>query len=387
MGKMLTDAEFREKLYNNNPKIKTNDPYKGYRSRMNFYCDFGHVWDELAGNALQGHGCPYCSNQRVLRGFNDLWTTDPEVAALLTNPQDGYICTRGSEIKLDFTCKNCGYVSKHTVNNAIKHGVSCPKCSDGISFANKFMFNMLEQLQVDFEYEYTMVGKKYRYDFFLKKYNMIIEMHGRQHYEGWNDKRSLKEIQQTDDEKMIYAKNNKINHYVVINSSKSDMNYISNNIIESTLSELFDLSIVDWSKCLLYASSSMVVHTAKLYNEGYTNTEISKILHVSMTTVWKWLKTAGELKLCNYCPVNKFTSSIKQVVCVTTSEVFESLTEASQKYNIAVTNLSKVCKHNKHYNHAGKHPVTGERLSWMYLDEYISLYGHSNNTKLTKEAI
>lgn len=375
MSKKLTNEEFRQKLYQNNPKTKTNDLYNGYRSRMNFYCDLGHVWDELAGNALAGYGCPYCSNKRVLAGFNDIWTTDPDVARLLSNPQDGYMYTRGSEVKLDFICKNCGFVSKHTVNNAIKYGASCPKCSDGISFANKFMFNMLEQLHIDFECEYSMVGQDYRYDFFLKTYNMIIEMHGKQHYEGWNDKRSLDEIKRIDKEKMIYAKSSGISSYIVINSSKSDMSYISDNIIRSQLSELFDLSIIDWRQCLFYASSSMVNHAAKLYNEGYTNTEISKKLHVSMTTVWKWLKIAGELNLCNYCPVNKFIDSTKQVVCTTTLEIFESITKASQKYNISVTNISKVCKHKKHSHHAGKHPVTGKRLSWMYLDEYLSLHG------------
>lgn len=380
MSRMLTNEEFKQRLYENNPKVKTKDLYKGYRSRMRFYCDLGHDWDEFAGNALQGYGCPYCSNQRVLVGFNDLWTTHPDIASLLTNPQDGYMYTYGSEAKLDFTCNNCGCVSKHIVHNVIKYGVSCPKCSDGISFANKFMFNVLEQLQIDFECEYSMIGKDYRYDFFLQKYNTIIEMHGKQHYEGWNDKRSLKEIQLIDEEKMIYAKSHGIDNYVVINSSKSDMDYISNNIICSKLSELFDLSIIDWKQCLFYTSSSMVTHAAQLYNAGYTNTEMSKKLHVSMTTVWKWLKIAKDLNLCDYHPVNKFVDSIKQIVCVTTLEVFESITEASQKYDIPVTNISKVCKHKKHHNHAGKHPITGEKLSWMYLDEF-------NNTKLIKEVV
>ena len=375
MGRMLTNEEFRQRLYAKNPKIKTNDLYSGYRSRMNFYCDLEHSWNALVSDVLQGHGCPYCCNQRVLIGFNDLWTTDPDIASLLTNLEDGYMYTRGSEAKLDFTCKDCGFISKHIINNATKYGAPCPKCSDGVSFANKFMFNASDQLQIDFECEYSIEGKDYRYDFFLEDYNMIIEMHGKQHYEGWNDKRSLEEIQLIDKEKMIYAKNNGINNYIVVNSSKSDMDYISNNIIQSRLSELFDFSIVDWRRCLFYASSSMVKHTAKLYNEGHANTEIAKKLHVSMTTVWKWLKIAKDLNLCSYHPVNKFLDSMRKIICVTTLEIFESLSEASQKYNISVTNLSKVCKHKKHCNHAGKHPITGEMLSWMYLDEYISLYG------------
>lgn len=387
MSKMLTNDEFRQKLYEKNPKIKTNDLYRGYNSRMNFYCELGHNWDMLAGNALQGCGCPYCSGQRILIGFNDLWTTHPDIAKLLTNPNDGYTHSKGSVSKLDFTCPDCGCVSKHIIHNVIQNGLSCPRCSDGISFANKFMFNMLEQLGSDFECEYSIDGMDYRYDFFIKMYNMMIEMHGRQHYEGWNDKRCLEEIQRIDNEKMIYAKHNGISKYIVINSAKSELEYISNNIIASELSKIFDLSVIDWEQCLLYASSSMVKRAAGLYRNGYSNTEISKKLHVSMTTVWKWLKIAGKLKLCDYSPINKFIESSRRIICITTLEIFESLSAASRKYNIAVTSLSKVCKHRAHSNHAGKHPVTGERLSWMYLDEYISLYGQIDNTKLMKEAV
>ena len=115
------------------------------------------------------------------------------------------------------------------------------------------------------------------------------------------------------------------------------------------------------------------------------NTEIADKLHVSMTTVWKWLKVASKLNLCNYHPVNKFKDSIRQVICTTTNETFKSITEASQKYNIPVTNISSVCQHKKHCKHAGQHPLTGERLAWMYLDEFNLL--NFNNTKSIKEAM
>lgn len=380
MSKLLSDAEFREKLFANNPRVKTNDMYNGYRNYMNFYCDSGHTWSALASNALSGYGCPYCSGQRVWIGFNDLWTTHPDIAKLLTDPNDGYTHTKGSVDKLNFTCPDCGHVSQHMIHNVIKWGLSCQRCSDGLSFANKFMFNALEQLCIDFECEYSIGDADYRYDFFLKKYNIIVEMHGRQHYEGWNDKRSLKEIQRIDKDKFDYAMQNNIAHYIVINSAVSNMGYISQNIISSMLSELFDLSAVNWKTCLFYASSSMVKHAADLYNIGLSNTEIAQRLHVSMSTVWKWLKMASELNLCDYQPINRFVDSAKQIICTTTQEIFESITDASQKYGIYVTNISKVCKHKKHCNHAGKHPVTGEKLAWMYLDEF-------NNTKLMKEVV
>lgn len=44
-------------------------------------CDRGHRWTvAIVHRAKLGWGCPYCSGQRVLKGFNDLATTFPELA-------------------------------------------------------------------------------------------------------------------------------------------------------------------------------------------------------------------------------------------------------------------------------------------------------------------
>jgi hypothetical protein len=42
----------------------------------------GHVWKAVVSNrAGKGYGCPVCSNSLLLKGFNDLATTHPELAA------------------------------------------------------------------------------------------------------------------------------------------------------------------------------------------------------------------------------------------------------------------------------------------------------------------
>ena len=44
-------------------------------------CPKGHSFDTIISNRnLLGNGCPYCSNHKVLKGFNDLMTLEPEVA-------------------------------------------------------------------------------------------------------------------------------------------------------------------------------------------------------------------------------------------------------------------------------------------------------------------
>ena len=42
-------------------------------------CSCGHEWQSTVSNRVLGNGCPYCSNQKVLPGFNDLATTHPNL--------------------------------------------------------------------------------------------------------------------------------------------------------------------------------------------------------------------------------------------------------------------------------------------------------------------
>lgn len=43
-------------------------------------CAKGHRWSATVNNRSRGSGCPYCTNKKVLEGYNDLATTHPEVA-------------------------------------------------------------------------------------------------------------------------------------------------------------------------------------------------------------------------------------------------------------------------------------------------------------------
>ena len=55
-----------------------------------------------------------------------------------------------------------------------------------------------------------------------------------------------------------------------------------------------------------------------------------------------------------------------KVQCITTGEVFESINEASKKYNINQGNISACCRGK--LKSAGKNPVTGEKMIWIYVD-------------------
>lgn len=57
----------------------------------------------------------------------------------------------------------------------------------------------------------------------------------------------------------------------------------------------------------------------------------------------------------------------KKVICITTNEIFNSISEAKRAYGI--NNISACLRHK--IKSAGKHPVTGEKLEWEYVKEVV----------------
>ncbi|MBQ7286533.1 MAG: hypothetical protein IJW73_02100 [Candidatus Gastranaerophilales bacterium] len=61
-----------------NDDLKPENVSYGSSKRVWWMCDKGHEW--LASpKDRKKHNCPYCCNQKILRGYNDLVTTNPEL--------------------------------------------------------------------------------------------------------------------------------------------------------------------------------------------------------------------------------------------------------------------------------------------------------------------
>lgn len=93
---------------------------------VSWRCKLGHTWEARIASRTNGRGCPICAGQVVLAGFNDLYTTHPDIAheALGWSP-DGI--TAGSELKKKWRCsENHIYVS--TVKDRTQ-GHGCPSCA------------------------------------------------------------------------------------------------------------------------------------------------------------------------------------------------------------------------------------------------------------------
>ncbi len=91
----------------------------------------GHTWHaSVKSRTRAGTGCPYCSGNRVLAGFNDLATTHPEAAGE-ADGWDPSTVTKGAKQKLPWKC-SIGHTWQATPNNRTNawHAQGCPYCAN-----------------------------------------------------------------------------------------------------------------------------------------------------------------------------------------------------------------------------------------------------------------
>lgn len=285
--------------------------YNGCHEKMSFRCKEGHVWDSTPHDILDGYGCPYCVGSKVLIGYNDLWTTCPDVAKMLRNPDVGYTISKGSHQKVEWICPECGTVKIDAPKQIVGYGLACSVCSDGISYPNRFMVSLLKQLNVDFIPEYSPEWiKPYRYDFLLKtnKGDILVELdggigHGCVDFRtGDKDAKGL----HRDIIKNNAAKNHNI-ELIRIDCKYMDMkdrfNYVTKSILNSKLNKILNFSCVNFEVCNKEATKSLHMEAAKLYDMGFRIREISDKLNVSYDTIYKWLKRLSKEGLCSYKPI------------------------------------------------------------------------------------
>lgn len=118
-------------------KNKTNPHNVIKGSHLKFYwkCKNNHSYIASVGSRIKGTGCPYCAGQKVLEGYNDLATTNPELLEewdYQKNTIKPNEISSGSGISVWWKCKN-GHSWKSIVVNRTKNGKrGCPTCSNRV---------------------------------------------------------------------------------------------------------------------------------------------------------------------------------------------------------------------------------------------------------------
>ena len=98
--------------YSKNGSIKPENITSGSSKKIWWKCDKGHSFCATPSTRTRMNtGCPYCSNKKVLKGYNDLLTVEPELALDWDyenndcNPDE--VCAGTGKI-LGWKCHVCG---------------------------------------------------------------------------------------------------------------------------------------------------------------------------------------------------------------------------------------------------------------------------------------
>ncbi len=395
-------------------KIKRNNQKseKGYK----YKCLICGNEDEISENNLKRkQGCNVCclSSRKTRKGINDIHTTHPQFGKWFWEHKDGYEYTCNSDKKTDFKCLDCGEKIKDKRIASMFNGYfdqnktpPCPSCSDGISYPNKLMYNVLKQVKehsknisfiTEFSPKWAIIrghknkkinGKK-RYDFYVKAIvelenkkkivSFIIEIQGMQHFKekskSSNWVKSLQEEQENDRQKKFLANENLRCKYIVIDARYSELGYIKQSVVESNLSKLINLDFINWEKVENDTQKSVVKDAWNYWNGGVRNTfKIAQLIGVSKTTAIGYLKRGAELKKCDYDAkeVMKKTGlkigkmSGKPVIQLSLKGEYinehKSATEAGRKIDVRQGDISQVC--------SGKRKTAGG-FKWMFKEDWF----------------
>ena len=117
--------------YNRNGNLSPDNITYNSNKKVWWICKNGHEWlTTVESRNRDKHGCPFCTNRKVLKGFNDFSTTHPELYRewnfIKNKDLDPNGLTYGSHKKVWWICKN-----KHEWIATLKdrtRGTNCPYC-------------------------------------------------------------------------------------------------------------------------------------------------------------------------------------------------------------------------------------------------------------------
>lgn len=355
-------------------------------------CENGekHYFDMTPTSFIyRGSRC-YCENpsiSRVIPGFNDIHTTRPDVEEWMHNKEDAYKYSMSSKEKILWDCPDCKNTFEERICNVNSNRLSCPFCSDGISYPNKFMYNSLYQIKDDLDFldrEYNPDwckfefngNKRYgKYDvyFGINGQRYIVEMDGGL---GHGNKAHTNSLLSQDELLQIDLIKDKLAEEHGIKVIRIDCNYktndrytyILNNVLNSNLKDIIDLSKIDFDLSNKNSTNSLIVKAGELWNQGLTVGQIRKELKIGEGTVTSYLKTASEIGVCDYSvEKSKARSKYRKVYCVTFDTVYDTITEGANECKTSRDSVKRCCEDN---NKSIKNR-DGISLKWMYYEDYL----------------
>jgi uncharacterized Zn-finger protein len=120
----ITHPEIAKEAYGWDPKYVV----AGTNKKFYWKCPLEHIYEATGNKRVMGRNCPYCSNQKVLAGFNDLATTHPELAKEAHNWDPSKVVA-GSKKKKAWKCNN-DHEWEASISNRALNESACPYCTN-----------------------------------------------------------------------------------------------------------------------------------------------------------------------------------------------------------------------------------------------------------------
>lgn len=393
MSERLTQEQFERQVeMKYNGKFSVLGQYINWKTKVEIRCNScGHRFFRIPNNITSSNKtirCPVCESKsvgnEVVVGKTDLWSTDPEIAALLEDSSIGYKYKRSSEHTAWFVCQDCGHRHFDKIKNITKRGFKCKCCGGTSYYPNQFLYNLLDLLGISFDTEYYIATYPYRFDahFFYGEHEYVVEMDGGFGHGCGDTKNRTMEQQVIDDAaKDKIARDNKMIMIRIdckYTGCDDRYTYVSNSIKSSLLSELFVIQDDMYVEADKRANISQLKKLLILIKDGVRSyDEFCNRLHKKYCAVHNMIKRAHDLNLIDnyeiFCKEMKFETAKKKmisrgipIICDQTGIVYPSLQEAVRKTGIQSL---------KNYfyssmDHAGTLP-DGTKLTWTKLEKAV----------------
>ena len=164
----------------------SNSLYINARTKLCITClanNHGDYW-QTPNNHLRGKGCPKCHLETIGK-----WNTsnlEEFIKKAIARHGDKYnydlSLYNRDNIKLKIKCNKCNIIFTQTPNSHLQ-GAGCPSCSSSKGeLALEAIFKK-HNIEAEPQYNIPEIVANYEIDFYLPKYRLLIEFHGRQHYE------------------------------------------------------------------------------------------------------------------------------------------------------------------------------------------------------------
>ena len=259
IGNIIQTKQFDIKILNRK-YIKMDDRNRKIYTCKCMHCGYQYDTQEII--IKNSGGCPACAGIDLVKGINDIPTTAPWMIPYFQGGKDeASQYQKGSTQYIYPVCPICGKKSSKKIQISkiyANHSIGC-QCDTSMSFPEQMMYNILNQFNVEFIHQATKKVLKwadnYRYDFFVRNLNLIIEMNGDQHInKPIYYKKNVKDEMINDQQKEMLARNNGIMNYYQIDCQKSNVDYILESLKKSGVLDLLQININQIDKNQLYES-------------------------------------------------------------------------------------------------------------------------------------